>query len=274
MKTLLIASALCFLAVSALPQPDQDLRLSDLQGVVDNDIIENTAASDGPDAKKIFPQGSEQDRTRLLADILTKYNKKVNPDNVKLDFGVNLIDFRVLQNKNAIESYVWLRYSWVDPRLSWKPEDYGGVEVLRIEPSALWKPDVTLYNSADPVHMINCWESNTVVWPSGKVLFVPPCKMTSMCELSLQKHPYGDQQCFMKFGSWTYDGNVLDLQFYNGTKNIDLSQLSNSSGFKVVSTTAERNVKYYPCCAEPYPDLTFNVTIRRTPAEELFNKLQ
>lgn len=150
--------------------------------------------------------------------------------------------------------------------------------------------------------MINCWDTNTVLYPSGKILFIPPCKMTSQCELSLRRHPYGNQECTLKFGSWTFDGNVLDVQFFNGvswdniyfsnrlwndfekskvnfdvewqTKGLDLSQLHNSSGFEVVSTTAQRNVKYYSCCPDPYPDLTFNVTIKRIPAEELFDRLQ
>jgi len=132
---------------------------------------------------------------------------------------------------------------------------------------------VTLYNSADPVNMVNCWESNVLIWATGKVLWVPPCKMTSTCNLKLRKRPYGEQECILKFGSWTFDGNVLDVQFYNGTKGLDLSELHNSSGFEIVSTTAEKNVKYYSCCPDPYPDLTFNFTIKRIPAEELFHKL-
>jgi hypothetical protein len=275
MKSLLVASALCFVAaVFGYPKPDQDLRLgnSKIETMLENgDLMVTTEV---PETRKFTQQGTEKDRSKLMRDILTKYNKGVNPDDVKLEFGVNLIDFRVRPDNNAIESSVWLRYSWIDSRLAWKPEDYGGVEVLRIDSNALWIPDVTLYNSADTVNRVNCWDTNTVVFPTGKVIFVPPCKMVSFCEFSLRKQPYGNQECYMKFGSWTFDGNVLDLQFYNGTEAIDLSQLHNSSGFEVVSTTAERSVKYYPCCPDPYPDLTFNMTIRRIPAEELFVKLR
>jgi len=277
MRAFILATAFCCIAVYGHPHPDQDLRLDDakISTILENalEATENEIVTEAP-ARERTPQGTEPDRTRLLNDILTKYNKRVNPDDVKLDFGVNLIDFRVREDKNAIESYVWLRYSWQDSRLKWDPKEYGGVEVLRVDSSALWKPDITLYNSADPVNMINCWDTNTIIYPSGKILFIPPCKMTSQCELSLRRHPYGNQECFLKFGSWTFDGNVLDVQFFNGTKGLDLSQLHNSSGFEVVSTTAQRNVKYYPCCPDPYPDLTFNVTIKRIPAEELFDRLQ
>ena len=28
-------------------------------------------------------------------------------------------------------------------------------------------------------------------------------------------------------------------------------------------TTAQKNIVYYPCCKEPYPDVTFNITLKR-----------
>jgi len=271
MKAFLIISAFCLISVFGIPQPDQDLKLED-DSVTGNDAA--TAAIEEKAKKNMTNQGSEPDRTRLLEDLLKKYNKRVNPDDIKLKFGVNLIDFQVREERNVIESYVWLKYSWTDARLQWKPEDYGGVEVLRLDPTAVWKPDVTLYNSADPVNMVNCWDTNTLVYPTGMVLWVPPCKMTSMCKLGdLKRHPYGEQECFFKFGSWTFDGNVLDLEFYNKTQEIDTSESHNSSGFEVVSTTAKKNVRYYSCCPDPYPDLTFNMTIRRLPAAELFRTL-
>jgi len=223
---------------------------------------------------EMIKQGSEPDRTRLVADLLKEYDSRINPDDIKLKFGVTLLDFNVREDIKAIDSYVWLKYVWEDDRLAWDPKDYGGAEVIRLDPTAIWKPDVTLYNSADPVNMVNCWESNTLIYPTGKVLWVPPCKMTSMCNLKLKKQPYGEQECHMKFGSWTLDGNILDLQLYNGTKGLDLAEMHNSSGFEIVSTTAQRNSKEYSCCpGEPYIDLTFNMTIRRLSPEELFHKL-
>lgn len=104
--------------------------------------------------------------------------------------------------------------------MKWDPVEYGGAEVIRLDSSEIWKPDVTLYNSADPVKMVNCWESNVVIWPNGRILWVPPCKMTSQCHYTLNKEPYGEQKCNLKFGSWTFDGFVVDLQLYNQVKSL------------------------------------------------------
>jgi len=37
---------------------------------------------------------------------------------------------------------------WKDSRLSWDPSEYGGVDILRISPYSLWKPDLRLYNAS------------------------------------------------------------------------------------------------------------------------------
>ena len=34
--------------------------------------------------------------------------------------------------------------------------------------------------------------------------------------------------------------------------------------FKVISYAATKVIKYYPCCEEPYPDLTFTVKLKRS----------
>ncbi len=75
--------------------------------------------------------------------------------------------------------------------------------------------------------------------------------------------------------SWTYDGFQVDLIHVNQPNRtmandqieipvgIDLSDFYPSVEWDIMAVKAKRNEKYYRCCAEPYPDITFNVTIRR-----------
>jgi nicotinic acetylcholine receptor len=35
---------------------------------------------------------------------------------------------------------------WLDERLVWKPEDYNGLEILRMPCDKIWLPDIVLYN--------------------------------------------------------------------------------------------------------------------------------
>ena len=52
---------------------------------------------------------------------------------------------------------------------------------------------------------------------------------------------------------------------------MDISTYMSLPEWDLISTGAKKNVMYYPCCAEPYPDVTFNITMRRRPAYYMYH---
>ena len=67
-----------------------------------------------------------------------------------------------------------------------------------------------------------------------------------------------EQECNIKIGSWTHDGHIIDLSLFNNKKKFDLDDFATSSSPYVVTRhEAERVVKKYDCCEEPYPSLEF-----------------
>lgn len=52
------------------------------------------------------------------------------------------------------------------------------------------------------------------------------------------------------------DSDVIDI-------GIDLQDYYISVEWEILKVPAVRNEKYYSCCEEPYPDIIFNITIRR-----------
>ena len=85
-----------------------------------------------------------------------------------------------------------------------------------------------------------------------------------------------EQECNIKLGSWTLDGNVMNLTLFNNKvlmlmimimlntlfdnkEVMDLSDFYHATSPYVVTRHIEgtRNVKYYQCCSEPYIDLNF-----------------
>ena len=105
------------------------------------------------------------------------------------------------------------------------------------------------------------------LYSDGMIRWVPPAIYKSSCQLDMRNFPFDTQTCHFKFGSWTYDGNKLDLQFYEGLEDLDISEYITSSEWDVVATSARHSVRVYPCCGdEPYPDLTFYLTVKRRTA--------
>ena len=55
----------------------------------------------------------------------------------------------------------------------------------------------------------------------------------------------------------------VHLDFYNNMEEIDVTDYVASNEWAIVDHPAKKNLKYYPCCEEPYPDLTFTLHIKR-----------
>lgn len=108
----------------------------------------------------------------------------------------------------------------------------------------------------------------------------------SYCSINIEYYPFDIQDCYMKFGTWTFDGNLIDLEHINVNnctprnkllskrdpishmvyiieQGIDLSDYEKSVEWELLSIKAQKNSKYYDCCIEPYYDIYFNVTLRR-----------
>ncbi|ODM97751.1 Acetylcholine receptor subunit alpha-like 2 [Orchesella cincta] len=177
----------------------------------------------------------------------------------------------LLQNlkDQILTTNVWLEHEWEDHKFQWDPTEYGGVTELYVPSENIWLPDIVLYNNADGEYVVTTM-TKAVLHSNGKVTWNPPAIFKSSCEIDVRYFPFDMQTCFMKFGSWTYDGFQIDLKHINQepgkdqvTIGIDLREYYPSVEWDILSVPAERHEKFYPCCLEPYPDIFFNITLRR-----------
>uniref|UniRef100_A0A914CCU9 Uncharacterized protein n=1 Tax=Acrobeloides nanus TaxID=290746 RepID=A0A914CCU9_9BILA len=193
------------------------------------------------------------DHERLLyARLLHGYNKLVRPiknesEAVAVKLGMDLQQIIDIEEKNQIiATNVWLRMSWNDIYLTWDPSEYGNIREVRLPITSIWKPDILLYNSADQ--------------RNGNVTWIPPANIRSTCRIIITWFPFDDQDCVMKFGSWTYSGYFIDL--YNDT--VSLDPYTPNGEWDLLNVQSIRNVIYYDCCPdEPYHDVTLTISVRR-----------
>ena len=46
---------------------------------------------------------------------------------------------------------------------------------------------------------------------TGEVVWKPPAIYRSSCKINVEWFPFDEQNCDMKFGSWTYDGEAVSV---------------------------------------------------------------
>ncbi|XP_043282936.1 acetylcholine receptor subunit alpha-type acr-16 isoform X1 [Venturia canescens] len=212
---------------------------------------------------------------QLLNNLLANYNILERPvanesEPLEVKFGITLQQIIDVDEKNQIlTTNAWLKLEWNDYNLQWNETEYGGIKGLRITPNRLWKPDVLMYNSADE-GFDGTYQTNVVVTHNGSCLYVPPGIFKSTCKIDITWFPFDDQHCDMKFGSWTYDGNQLDLVL-NSEEGGDLSDFITNGEWYLIGMPGKKNTINYQCCPEPYVDVTFTIQIRRRTLYYFFN---
>jgi nicotinic acetylcholine receptor len=135
---------------------------------------------------------------------------------------------------------------------------------------------------------------------TGRVVWEPPAIYKSSCIIDVEFFPFDTQHCIMrvniafitncklyaiklmlalcfKFGSWTYDGLQVDLVHTSQTRDaetneiesnfipygMDLEDFYQSHEWDIMAVPATRNIIGNMHSGEFYPDLTFNITLKR-----------
>ncbi|XP_071560476.1 nicotinic acetylcholine receptor beta2 isoform X1 [Temnothorax nylanderi] len=215
------------------------------------------------------------DTKRLYDDLLSNYNRLIRPvinntETLTVWLGLKLSQLIEMNLKNQVmTTNVWVEQKWFDYKLQWDPQEYGGIDMLYVPSENIWLPDIVLYNNADGNYEVTLMTKATLKY-TGEVFWKPPAIYKSSCEINVEYFPFDEQSCIMKFGSWTYNGAQVDLKHMKQEPGsnivaigIDLTDFYLSVEWDILEVPAARNEEYYPCCEEPYSDITFNITMRR-----------
>ncbi|XP_072138177.1 neuronal acetylcholine receptor subunit beta-4-like [Mobula birostris] len=154
---------------------------------------------------------------------------------------------------------VWLKQEWVDYRLRWNPEEFEGISKLRINSKLIWLPDIVLYNNADGTYEISLY-TNAIIWNNGSIYWLPPAIYKSACKIEVKHFPFDQQNCTMKFRSWTYDHTEIDL--IPKTDSASMDDFTASGEWDIVSLPGRRNTNPMD---PSYIDVTYDFIIKRKP---------
>uniref|UniRef100_A0A4X2KRE2 Cholinergic receptor nicotinic alpha 2 subunit n=1 Tax=Vombatus ursinus TaxID=29139 RepID=A0A4X2KRE2_VOMUR len=205
---------------------------------------------------------------RLFKHLFRGYNRWSRPvqntsDVVIIHFGLSIAQLIDVDEKNQMmTTNVWLKQEWSDYKLRWNPTEYGNITSIRVPSEMIWIPDIVLYNNADGEFAVTHMTKAHLFF-TGTVKWAPPAIYKSSCSIDVTFFPFDQQNCKMKFGSWTYDKAKIDLEQME--KMVDLKDYWESGEWAIINAVGTYNTKKYDCCVEIYPDITYFFIIRRLP---------
>ncbi|XP_033847034.2 neuronal acetylcholine receptor subunit beta-4 [Periophthalmus magnuspinnatus] len=204
---------------------------------------------------------------RLMNWLLGKdrYNPLIRPavnrtERVTVKLQVSLAQLiSVNEREQIMTTNVWLTQHWVDYRLAWDPSKYEGIDKLRIPSRHIWLPDIVLYNNADGTYEVTVF-TNAIVLYNGSINWLPPAIYKSACKIEVKHFPFDQQNCTLKFRSWTYDHTELDLILKSEVASMD--DFTPSGEWDILALPGRRTVNPLD---PTYVDLTYDFIIKRKP---------
>ncbi|XP_062380463.1 neuronal acetylcholine receptor subunit non-alpha-2-like isoform X2 [Sardina pilchardus] len=202
----------------------------------------------------------------LLRNLFQGYQRWVRPtqhsnDTITVRFGLKISQLVDVDEKNQLmTTNVWLWQEWIDYKLRWNPEDYGGITSIRVPSESIWLPDIVLYENADG-RFEGSLMTKAIVKYNGTITWTPPASYKSACTMDVTFFPFDRQNCTMKFGSWTYDGSMVDLVLTD--EQVDRKDFFDNGEWEILSATGARGNRRDELLS--YPFITYSFILKRLP---------
>uniref|UniRef100_A0A2I4BLM0 Neuronal acetylcholine receptor subunit alpha-9-I n=1 Tax=Austrofundulus limnaeus TaxID=52670 RepID=A0A2I4BLM0_AUSLI len=213
---------------------------------------------------------------KLLKDLMEDYSDALRPVEdtdkaINVSLQITLSQIKDMDERNQVlTTYLWIRQVWHDAYLKWNKEDYDDLEMINIPSDLVWKPDIVLYNKADE-ESSGPSNTNVKLRYNGEIVWDSPAITKSTCNVDVSYFPFDWQSCNLTFGSWTYNGNQLDISL--GMDSGDLEDFVENVEWECHGMPAVRNVMMYGCCSDPYTEITYTLLLKRRSSFYIFNLL-
>ncbi|KAK6169466.1 hypothetical protein SNE40_020516 [Patella caerulea] len=194
----------------------------------------------------LVPRGNETGSVTIGMGI--EFNSNIDMDEIKEQLGVTVVFVK----------------EWTDERLMWDPNRYGGISILKMPASIVWLPDIVLFNGVGEEFTFN--KDKVILYNSGKVYWMHSVRLLIKCNVDLIKFPFDKQVCKFSFGSWGYNGNIVNITYFRGDASKSIYVVGPSGNdWKITDHSVRLLETYYSCCPEPYQTMEYRVTLERKP---------
>ena len=177
--------------------------------------------------------------------------------------------------QSTMKLKVWVRMKWMDERLTWTPEDFGGVKSIMLESrynnhAEVWLPDIAAYN-ANTGFASSLEPADLKVSSDGMVFWSRPGYLDVMCRFTgLIMFPFDEPACAIELGGWMLSGTLQGITFFSsGAYEFSAQELTQGSSYQEYSikhVSAEiNNYEYIEAGGgDIWPVVTYHITLNRS----------
>nr|XP_006824779.1 PREDICTED: neuronal acetylcholine receptor subunit alpha-10-like [Saccoglossus kowalevskii] len=209
----------------------------------------------------------------LVRDLLDKYPKYIRP--VKKESTPVVVTHRLtpiqmidMDEKNQIIMIkCWLSQRWTDEYLSWDASLYNDITQIQVPIVEIWQPDITLFGSVSDEFQRH-YDTDAIIDSDGTVTSLQPFVIRCTCGIDATYFPFDEQECKLKFASWSYDIKFLDMLADNKS---DTDRFVPNGEWELVGMPIIRSEEKYVCCDDPFPDITYIIHLKRRSLFYIFN---
>lgn len=147
---------------------------------------------------------------RLISDKFNGYKRSLRP----IRNQNNSVEIRVYFELGSIHevdevlekfSVTGLLYIyWFDEFIRWKPEEYGGIDMITIPSEDVWYPHLAIANPFDKVNMIKNEWLPVRYFSNGEALYAPVDIMPTKCSMDITFYPFDTQSCEIHIANFGY----------------------------------------------------------------------
>ena len=150
-------------------------------------------------------------RKQFLSDIFQNYDEITGPllnnsEHVKVKITFSLLTVHNLDMRNQeLSSSADVSISWTDEFLKWNTSSYGGLDLIRVPLSKVWKPDVILKNSVNRKDIFEENGENVIIYNDGTVFWNSYKNLKTFVYVITTFYPFEAQAFHFNFSKLYFD---------------------------------------------------------------------
>ncbi|KAK6185907.1 hypothetical protein SNE40_008043 [Patella caerulea] len=214
---------------------------------------------------------------RLKEDLFKKsnYSTMVRPklnQSEQTEINIHLFLRQLLElnsREQVMRTMGWFTITWVDEKLRWNPDNYGGIIEMNVLQKEIWIPDLTATNSIDEDAIFGGDNLRVYVNYTGNIDWEPGFTFTTSCIVDVTMFPVDYQTCSVTVAPWMTTNQEI---FINETKVVTDNLLVPNGQFDIVDSSATND--FFTLSGNPSNTLTqsnFTLKLKRKATFYLLN---